>query len=114
MGSKNLWSSELRDKFLKYRGGCVVIVDWGKYSNNLDYVHVVENFWQPVTNIVKRRVEIIEKEGFNLENVLLYGHSLGAWMAIDVGLQIGEGKIGNIDGELFISFMIKFRELIFF
>jgi hypothetical protein len=98
MGSKQLWINSLKDKYLKYRGGCVVTVNWGVYSNILNYVEIVENYWKPVANIVKHRVEMIEREGFQLQNLLIYGHSLGAWMAIDVGIEIGEGKIGYIDG----------------
>lgn len=99
MGSKMKWMNELTNKFLKYRGGCTIIMNWGSYSDNLNYVDVVENKWYPVASILEKRIRQIVQEGFLLENFLLYGHSLGAWMVIEVGTRFGDGKIGYVDGE---------------
>jgi Lipase len=99
MGSNGTWMKELKDKFLKYRGGCIIILNWGRYSDNINYFEVVEKFWYPVADVLEMKIKLMIQEGFLLENFLLYGHSLGAWMVIEVGTRFGKGKVGNIDGE---------------
>jgi pimeloyl-ACP methyl ester carboxylesterase len=101
-GSKGLWIADLKDKFLKHRGGCVVTFDWGFYSDDVNYVKVVEHNFEVASDLLLNRLKILETSGYNMRQVLLYGHSLGAHMSVNAALKLGKCKIGMIDGEFAI------------
>jgi Lipase len=89
----------LADKFLKYRGGCVVVVNWGKYSDDPIYPLVVMLHWKQVSNAFTRRLKQINREGVSPDDIHLYGHSLGARMVIDAGISFGPNTIATVDGQ---------------
>lgn len=98
--SKGEWQWKLKDQFLKHRGGCVIIYNWGKLSDLSNYYKVAKRTWPVAVAIMLGRVEnITSTEGFSPDKILLYGHSLGARMVVEVGMQFGTGKISQIDGE---------------
>lgn len=98
--SNNDWSERLIEKLLKYRGGCVVYVNWGKYSDDFSYDLITSGYWPKVSNELTNRLLQLESEGVSPDEIFLYGHSLGGRMVIDAGLKFGEGKIGQIDSKL--------------
>lgn len=87
------------DKLLKYRGGCVLSLDWGNYSDVPDILDTVYVHWEKVSEALTRRLFKLESEGVSPDNMYMYGHSLGARLVVDVGLKFGEGKIFQIDGK---------------
>lgn len=86
----------LVEKLLKYRGGCVIQLTWGKYSDNKNYVEVLMQ-WQKVSEMVTRRLQSMEREGISADNMFLYGHSLGARIMVDAAIRFGKQKIASID-----------------
>lgn len=91
---------QLAQKLLKYRGGCIVLMDWTKYSNNLKFFDVVNNDYQKVSNAFTRRLISLELSGVFPDNIFLYGHSMGARIFVDASINFGPGRIGEIDGKI--------------
>lgn len=86
--------------FVKYRGGCVIIYNWGKLSDFMNYAKVAKRNWPIAVAIMLSRLKnVTSQEGFPPDKILLYGHSLGARMVVEIGLQFGERQISQIDGE---------------
>lgn len=102
-----MWMEGLVKKLLKYRGGCVIVMNWGKYSDSIFYDYVIHKDLPRVSTVLVRRLKQLENEGVSGDNIFLYGHSLGARLVIDAGIHFGKQKIGSIDGmfdvQLFIS-----------
>lgn len=98
-GSDSDWIQELVDKLQKYRGGCVISMNWGNYSDKINYEEVVLVHWERVSEVLTRRLFKLESERVSPNDIYMYGHSLGGRLVIDAGLKFGEGKIFQIDGE---------------
>jgi len=101
--SNNPWAYTLGTKFLAYRKGCVIYVNWGFYGDKLDYVSLVTNNFTGIAESVTTRLRAIVAEGVSPDNIMLFGLSLGARISIQAGLNFGERQIGNIDGEINIK-----------
>lgn len=98
-GSNGPWVPELIQKLLKYRGGCVIFLNWGKYSDDLNYNLVALVYWRRIADVLTSKLKALEIEGVPSDNMYLYGHSLGARISIEAGLNFGKNKIAQIDGE---------------
>lgn len=109
-GSEASWITELVVKLLKYRGGCVTVLNWGKYSDDLNYDFIVFYHFKLVSKLLLEKLHLLEAESVPPDNIFMYGHSLGARMVVDAGVSFGKGKIGQIDG---IEIKIRLEERIF-
>lgn len=76
----------------------MVTLNWGRFSDNLNYENVVLFHWKPVSMVLLGKLKQLEAEGVSPDNIFLYGHSLGARMVIDAGISFGKGRISQIDG----------------
>jgi hypothetical protein len=99
MDGANTWSKKLVDKLLKYRGGCVINVNWGQYSQIYNYARIVSFYHLKITNAIKNRLLKLEQLGVSPDNMFMYGFSTGAWLVIDAAISFGERKIAQIDGD---------------
>jgi pimeloyl-ACP methyl ester carboxylesterase len=95
----SIWMARLSQKLLKYRGGCIILMDWTKYASNLNYPSVVMNDYKKVSGAVTRRLISLQADGVSPNNIFMYGHSLGARIVVDAAITFGPGQIGEIDGE---------------
>ena len=98
--STSSWIPALTVNLNKYRGGCVIVVDFFYYSSNTDYFVLVKNF-PGVSAVLFKKVNQILGEGFKASNGYIFGFSLGAQLVIDVGSKLN-GAIARIDGNYFI------------
>jgi predicted alpha/beta-fold hydrolase len=98
-GSTSSWIIELVKKLLKYRGGCVITMNWGVYSDNINYEKVVIFDWPDVSAVLLKRLKQLEAEGVSPDDIFMFGHSLGARLVIDAGINFGKGRIAQIDGK---------------
>lgn len=76
----------------------MILVNWGKYSDDINYLKIIDVDLKNVVDVVLKRLKILEAEGVPPDNVLMYGHSLGARLFIHVGIRFGKNRIGLIDG----------------
>lgn len=79
-------------------------MNWGNYSDNIDYVEVVLVHWEEVSKVLTKRLTNLEAEEVSPDNIYMYGHSLGGRLVVDAGLNFGEGKIFQIDSKKAFDF----------
>lgn len=113
-GSNSTWIAQLVEKLLKYRGGCVISINWGRFSDIADYSKIVRDYFYKASAVVVKKLRQLESEGVSPDNIYMYGHSLGARMVIEAGLRFGERRIGLIDGECKFSALNDFTQNEFF
>lgn len=97
-------------KFLKYRGGCVIFVDYQKCISMWNYFTTLFQ-WKSVIPLVTQKLRDMENEGISPGNVLVYGFSLGARIAIEAVLEFGKGKLEALDRE-FEQLLVCSRRLL--
>lgn len=98
-GAKGIcWIPELIRKLLQYRGGCVIYLNWKKYSDPLMLPFIYYK-WEKVSDVLAKKLFQLESEGVSPDNMYLYGHSFGARISIQAGLTFGKNKIAQIDGK---------------
>lgn len=86
------------EMFLKHRGGCVIFVDYQKCISMWNYVAALFK-WKSVIPVVLQKLKDMEAEGIAPGNILIYGFSLGARIAIEAALKFGKGKLEALDCE---------------
>ena len=106
------WVSDMSNNLTKYRGGCIIIMDYAEYTTNPDYFLMVTQF-EEIASVLYKKINQIIQEGFLLENGFMFGFSFGARLVFDVGVKFG-GKIKRIDGRLEFLIINYFKLLNFF
>ena len=96
--STSSWIPALTVNLNKYRGGCVIVVDFFYYSSNTDYFVLVKNF-PGVSAVLLKKVNQILGEGFTADNGYMFGFSYGAHLVYSVGKNLN-GAVAKIDGNL--------------
>lgn len=91
------WRSDLIDNLAEVRGGCMVFIDYSFYANNSNYFDFLKHF-SGISGILTKRLEKIEREGFDPDNIYMFGHSAGARLVIDAAANFGFQRIKEIDG----------------
>lgn len=97
-GASQTWPKELLKKLQKYRGGCVIIVGWAKFSEEINYGKVVSEYFSGVSAIITSKLQHLKNKGVNPDDIYMYGHSIGGRLVLDAGIKFGTGRIGQIDG----------------
>lgn len=93
------WVPVLIQNLQLYRGGCVIFMDYSVHSVVLDYFELLSKF-DSIGDVLIRKLLLLEKEGFDPDNFYIFGFSFGAHLALNSGITFGDGKIGQIDGEI--------------
>lgn len=75
----------------------MVFIDYSFYANNSNYFDFLKYF-PTISDIVTKRLEKIEREGFDPDNIYMFGHSAGARLVIDAAANFGFQRIKEIDG----------------
>jgi Lipase len=96
--STSYWIELIIENLEKYRGGCIIVMNWKKYSEIINYDRIVKTHFKEVSNVLSRRLMQLESEGVSGDNIFMYGHSLGARLSIDAAITFGPGKVFQIDG----------------
>ena len=104
-GGYGTWMEVIKDKLLKYRGGCIILMDY-KFYSNVPTAQILQTYYPLVANVSRissvltKKLRNLEVEGFNPDNVYMYGHSFGARLVIDAAVNFGKQRIGEIDGKI--------------
>ncbi|KAG8171283.1 hypothetical protein JTE90_022951 [Oedothorax gibbosus] len=97
------WAKEMKDAFLRKEQCNVFIVDWKKGAEVLVYTNAVANTWVVGAEMGNFIVQLVEKNGLNVADVHIIGHSLGAHISGYAGkwvknkLQKPVGRITGLD-----------------
>lgn len=77
---------------LKFRGGCVFVMDYSTYSNVSDYFTLTPHFAGISAVFLKKFKQVA-----NYDRQYCFGFSFGGRLCIDVGLKIGNQTIDRMD-----------------
>lgn len=97
------WVSELIMNLRKYRGGCIIFMDYSNHSLDREYFNLVRKF-TPLSSVLLRKILQLNSQGFTDDNMFMYGFSFGAQLVIYAGMSYGSNRIAAIDGENLIEF----------
>lgn len=93
------WVSDMIKNFLKYRGGCVIFMDYSYYSykqNLNNYFGLVKKF-HFISDILLQKLIQMEANGFKANNGFMFGFSFGAQLVLDAARRFGIQKIPEIN-----------------
>lgn len=92
------WVQDLVQNLQLYRGGCIIFMDYSNHSIVQDYFVLVRKFNQLSQVLVEKLLEL-EAQGFDPDNLFMYGFSFGAQLVINAGNLYGNNRIAEIDGK---------------
>lgn len=93
------WVHDLIENLKRERGGCIVFMDYSNHSIVQDYFVLVRKF-NSLSGVLVDKLRQMEAQGFDPDNLFMYGFSFGAQLVINAGNLYGENKIAEIDGKL--------------
>lgn len=91
------WTADLVSNLLFYRGGCVIFMDYSKYSIVKKYVKLLRKF-SKISAVLLKKLRQLSAAGIEDDNLFMYGFSFGARLVIDAGVNFGNNRIKQIDG----------------
>ncbi|XP_053685409.1 uncharacterized protein LOC128734990 [Sabethes cyaneus] len=80
----------------EYRGGCVICMNYSNFSQVTPYLRLRRNF-KDIQNVLIKKLDFLEQQGFDPDNGYLYGFSYGANLVLEAAKSFGAKKIGEID-----------------
>lgn len=92
-----LWTVDLVSNLLVYRGGCVIFMDYSKFSNVEKFFKLLRKFTK-ISAVLLKKLKQLNKSGVNDDDLFMYGFSFGARLVIDAGVNFGINRIQQIDG----------------
>lgn len=92
---RTFWVRSMIESMLKFRGGCVIFMDYGFYSK-LDYGLLMTHF-NGLQALVTSFLVMLENVGFNPDNGWLFGFSYGAHLAFEGAYQFGPQRLNRVD-----------------
>lgn len=90
--AKTDWVVNTINNLLYYRGGCVIVMDYSRFSRQ-PYVTLAVNF-SPLARVLVKKIQ--QTTSF-YENVFLFGFSFGSRLAFEAGVRLGQQRIERID-----------------
>ena len=92
------WVTDLIRNLTIYRGGCIMFVDYSFYAM-IPFYRIFYNHFPYISNVILNKLKQLEEEGFNPNNMYMFGYSFGARLVIDAAAEFGHQRINQIDGE---------------
>jgi len=91
-GVSTPWVMWTVKNLLKYRGGCVFVIDYSKYANVSNYLDLKAHF-DGISAVLLKKVKQIG----NYDREYMFGSSFGSRLLIDVGKKVGASTIDRMD-----------------
>jgi hypothetical protein len=70
------WMNDTIGNLTKYRGGCLMVMDYSTYSKR-DYFTLLFRFF-PIKDVLVKKLNQFRNEGFDFDKGYLFGFSFGA------------------------------------
>lgn len=86
------WVMDTIRNLTYYRGGCVLFMDYSRYSR-APYTSLATHFF-PLSMVLKKKVQQVSDD---YNNVFMYGFSFGARLAFEAGRRLGYQQLERID-----------------
>ncbi|XP_038106978.1 lipase member H-like [Culex quinquefasciatus] len=90
------WVTDLLSNLTVHRGGCLVCMDYSKYSKEDYFQRLVPRFGH-VANALAEKLRDLERGGFDPMDGFMFGFSFGAHLTTEAGRRFGLRKLGRID-----------------
>lgn len=84
--------------FNKYRGGCVICMNYGYYAEHDDYFTLVQNH-KPISTVLSDTLLQLKQQNFQLGQTYIFGFSFGGPVSLQAGRNIGTKVLQQIDGK---------------
>ncbi|XP_065084036.1 pancreatic lipase-related protein 2-like [Ochlerotatus camptorhynchus] len=91
------WVVDMLSNFTVLRGGCIICMDYSKYSMTEDYFGALVPKFELVVDALLGKLKEVENRGFDPANAHLFGFSFGAQASIEAGRRFGFRKIDRLD-----------------
>lgn len=91
------WVPNFISNLTDVRGGCVLFMDYSKYSIG-DYGLLV-SYFKSITEALVNQLMFLETLGYSPERTFMFGFSYGAHLAMEAGFRYGPRRISRIDGK---------------
>ena len=89
------WILELFENLKEFRGGCIICMDYYKYSR-LGYGGLAPKF-DSIATVLTKKLKLLHDEGMKYENLFMWGFSFGGQLIVEAGRRIGNQSIDSID-----------------
>lgn len=104
LGSNSPWIPDLINNLSYHRKGCVIFMNYSYFGDRENYFEVI-SFFEPISKLMKRKIQQLSDEGADSDKIFMFGFSFGGRIVIEAALNFGENVIGQIDSKLnFFSF----------
>lgn len=98
MGSSGQWIPDLVGNLTQQRAGCVIFMNFSRYSDKLNYFEVIQHF-QPLAQLLTRKLRQLSVDGASSDKMFIFGFSFGGRIAVEAALNFGPKRIAQIDSE---------------
>lgn len=100
LASKNdPWVAPLINNLINHRGGCIIIMDYSKIGNVVNYFALTPHFAN-ISAVLLKKLKQLESENFDPAKGFMFGFSFGARLVIDAASKFGFQRFKNIDGKM--------------
>lgn len=99
------WVPNLISNISDVRGGCVLFMDYSKYSIG-DYGLLV-GYFKFITDTLVNQLKLLETYGYSPDRIYMFGFSYGAHLAMEAAFRYGPRKISRVDGKGVLSYHLK-------
>lgn len=86
------WINETVKQLVRHRGGCVYVMDYSTYAEDVIYFRLVARF-DKISSLLTRKFAQIG----NYEQLYCFGFSFGSRLCIDASISLGDQMIGHMD-----------------
>lgn len=96
-GFSTEWIPDVASNFSTYRGGCVMLMSYGKDISSIDYYSELMPHFHTLAEALANHLRRLELVGFDPRNGLMFGFSFGSHLALEAGRRFGFQKLDRID-----------------
>jgi hypothetical protein len=93
--SNRKWVQELLENMHEFRGGCVICMDYFRYSR-LGYGEMIPRF-DSIASVLTKKLQSLHQQGMQYENLFMWGFSYGGQLVVEAGKRIGNQSVDRID-----------------
>lgn len=91
------WVPNLISNITDVRGGCVLFMDYSKYSIG-DYGLLV-SYFKFIRDALVNQLTLLEKYEYRPDRTYMFGFSYGAHLAMEAAFRYGPRRISRVDGK---------------
>lgn len=93
------WVNKTAEKYLQYRGGCVIFYDYSPCVDFSNYIKTL-TYFNITSAVITKKLNDMVNESISPDNIHLYGFSLGAQMMIKGAIDFGPDRVASLDGNI--------------